>query len=178
MARHVVLLRGVNVGAHNRVKMAALRDALAACGLDDVATQGQSGNVLVTSSARPATVAETVETCLAEDLAVPVKVVVRTVPEVRRAVAQDPLADVADDPSKHFIVFLAGPPAAAEVRRVEAADIAPDRVAFGRREAYAWCPNGLRDSKLASLKLDERLGVTGTARNVRTVAKLLAMADG
>jgi uncharacterized protein (DUF1697 family) len=178
MARHVVLLRGVNVGAHNRLRMADLRDALTARGLEDVVTQGQSGNVLVTGAGRPGAVAELVQASLAEDLAVPVKVVVRTVAEVRRAVDEDPLAGIADDPSKHFIVFLAHPPAKAEVRRVEAADVAPDRVAFGRREAYLWCPNGLRDSKLGRLKLDESLGVTGTARNTRTVGKLLAMADG
>jgi uncharacterized protein (DUF1697 family) len=178
MARYVVFLRGVNVGAHNRLRMADLREALAARGLEDVVTQGQSGNVLVTGAGRPAAVAELVEASLAEDLGVPVKVVVRTVTEVRRAVDEDPLADVADDPSKHFIVFLAQAPPKAEVRRVEAADVAPERVAFGRREAYLWCPNGLRDSKVGRLKLDESLGVTGTARNTRTVGKLLAMAEG
>ena len=42
----VILLRGINVGGHNKVPMAELKEALAAAGFDDVVTYIQSGNVL------------------------------------------------------------------------------------------------------------------------------------
>lgn len=178
MARHVVLLRGINLASRNRVSMARLREALEKRGLQDVVTHGQSGNVLLSSARKPAAVATAVEECLADDLGVESRVVVRTVAEVAKAVEADPLADVADDPSRHFVVFLSRAPAKARTRELLELDVAPDQLAFGRREAYLWCPNGLRASKLGRLDLDERLGVTATSRNARTVARLLELASG
>ncbi|MGZ8389586.1 MAG: DUF1697 domain-containing protein, partial [Rhodoplanes sp.] len=52
MAVFVALLRGVNVGKHNRVKMADLRAALESAGHTGVSTHIQSGNIVLTSTAR------------------------------------------------------------------------------------------------------------------------------
>ena len=49
MARHIVLLRGVNVGGKNRVPMAELREALTDAGFADVRTLLASGNVVLSS---------------------------------------------------------------------------------------------------------------------------------
>ena len=47
MPRQVILLRGINLGATNRVSMPELREVLAAEGFTDVATYLQSGNIVV-----------------------------------------------------------------------------------------------------------------------------------
>src|SRR5438093_552712 len=52
--RQIVLLRGVNIGARNRIAMPKLRETLQAAGFADVATYLQSGNVVLTSDASPA----------------------------------------------------------------------------------------------------------------------------
>jgi uncharacterized protein (DUF1697 family) len=171
--RYAALLRGVNVGAHNRLGMARLRAALDARGVQDVSTYLQSGNVLLTSAARPAAVVAELEDCLSGDLGIPARVVVRTAAELGTVVDDDPLADVADDPVKHFVAFLSKAPPKAKVRELLALDVAPERLAFGRREAYLWCPDGLRASRLARVSLDDRLGLTATMRNARTVSALL-----
>ena len=44
--RHLALLRGINVGGKNLVKMADLRAALEELGFEDVSTFIASGNVL------------------------------------------------------------------------------------------------------------------------------------
>ena len=49
MARHIVLLRGINIGSRNRIAMPKLREALEAAGFDDVQTYVQSGNVVLSS---------------------------------------------------------------------------------------------------------------------------------
>ena len=46
----VLLLRAVNLGARNKVRMPRLRSALAAAGLSDVSTYLQSGNVIARSA--------------------------------------------------------------------------------------------------------------------------------
>ena len=61
MPAYVALLRAVNIG-QRQTPMARVRDALGAAGFTDVQTYIQTGNVLLTSSARsPARVAEQLE---------------------------------------------------------------------------------------------------------------------
>lgn len=52
MPTHVALLRGINLGAHNRVAMADLRRVVTSLGHTDVATYIQSGNAVFTTQER------------------------------------------------------------------------------------------------------------------------------
>ncbi len=60
--RVVGLLRGVNVGGNNRLKMADLRAAVESLGHTDVETYLQSGNVVFTTSRPGSQLAETTVT--------------------------------------------------------------------------------------------------------------------
>jgi len=62
------------------------------------------------------------------------------------------------------------------VRELESADVAPERVAVRGREVYAWHPDGIARSALAALITDRHLGVEVTARNRRTLARVLEVA--
>jgi uncharacterized protein (DUF1697 family) len=177
VATLIALLRGINLGPHNRVAMADLRALLTGLGYGDVRTYVQSGNVVLTGDGAPEAVAETLEREIAAELGVASKVVVRTRDERADVIARDPLGDVADEPKRYQVTFLSGAPDPDAVRALEAADVAPERVAVSGREIYAWHPNGIQRSPLAQLLTDRRLGVTATARNWNTVTKLLAMAD-
>src|ERR1041384_619607 len=48
-SRHVALLRGINVGGDNLIKMTALKATFEGLGFEDVATYIQSGNVVFTA---------------------------------------------------------------------------------------------------------------------------------
>jgi hypothetical protein len=62
-----VLLRAVNVGRHNRVRMDTLRAALTSAGCTDVRSVLQTGNLsLDADTTEPGEVAHTVETVMAE----------------------------------------------------------------------------------------------------------------
>ena len=65
---------------------------------------------------------------------------------------------------------------AGRARELEAADVAPERVAISGREIYAWYANGIR-AAAGKLLDDSRLGVVSTARNWNTVVKLLELAS-
>ena len=52
MTVYVALLRGVNVGSKNRIKMADLQQALEAAGLGNVETYIQSGNLIFETQRR------------------------------------------------------------------------------------------------------------------------------
>lgn len=177
MTRYIVLLRGINVGGHRRISMAALRDVVARLGFEDVRTHLQSGNIVLTSDASPDEVRETIERGITAELSDGVEVLVRTRRQLADVIARDPLAGVVDNPSRYLVSFLSGKPAAAVLRAAKAADVGDEQFVALGREIYAWHPNGVRDSLLVKLLSEKRLGVTATARNWNTVTKLLELAD-
>jgi uncharacterized protein (DUF1697 family) len=177
VTRHIVLLRGINVGGHRRVAMADLRALLTSLGYDGARTHLQSGNVVLASRATPDRVKRTIEQGLAVELGVDAEVFVRTRDELAEVIARDPLGEVADNPSRYLVSFLSGQPDAAAVRMAQAAEVGPERFVVIGREIYAWHPDGVHSSKLAKVLSEKRLGVTATARNWNTVTKLLELAD-
>ncbi len=176
MPRQVVLLRGVNLGAHNRISMPALRQGLQEAGFADVATYLQSGNVVLTSAEPAEVLARALERQIAAELGVETRVVVRTRAQLAQVIARNPLGDVADDPSRYQVSFLSGRPDPHVVRELAKVDVAPERFVISGREIYAWHPEGIQRSPLARLLSEERLGVSATARNWNTVTQLLALA--
>ena len=175
MARHVVLLRGINLPRHKRISMPELRAVLEEAGFGDVQTYVQSGNVVLSSRAAPRTVARNVERAIEDRFGLDVDVVVRTRDELADVVARDPFGKKASDPKRFQVTFLAGEPDAGVLAKLEAA--AAGGEAASGREIYTWHPNGVGRSKLAALLAGPRLGVTATARNWTTVTTLLALAD-
>jgi uncharacterized protein (DUF1697 family) len=174
--RQIALLRGINVGSHNRVPMPGLRDLLARLGYEDVATYVQSGNIVMTSAAKPAKLEQDLQRAIAAEFGVDTPVVVRTSDELASVVERDPLGDLVTEPKRYQVNFLSGPLGPDATARLEALDIAPERVVVDGREVYSWHPEGIQRSKLARALGDARLGVVATARNWNTVTKLLELA--
>jgi uncharacterized protein (DUF1697 family) len=180
MTRHIALLRGINVGGHKKVPMAALREALGAAGFEDVKTYVQSGNVALTASERsPAKVGRKVAKAIEDAFGFDVAVVMRTRDEIAALVDDDPLGDVATNPTYRIVVFLADKLDRGRLADVDPEEFAPEAFALRDHEIVMWAPDGQRDSKLVKALTEKRTGVVGTARNWRTVEKLLDLAgDG
>jgi uncharacterized protein (DUF1697 family) len=176
MARHVVLLRGINIGARNRIAMPDLREALESAGFDDVQTYVQSGNVVLSSSRPAAEVAEGCARQIEESFGLDIDVVTRTRPQLAKVVERNPLAEVATDPKRYQVSFLSAKPAADVMRKLQEAAAEQERVVLAGREIYAWHPDGIGRSRLWTLLAGRGLGVTATARNWTTVTKLLELA--
>jgi len=177
VTRHVVLLRGVNLGPRNRIAMPRLREMLSGAGFGDVRTYVQSGNAVLSSDASPSEVARLCTRLIAARLGLEVDVVVRTRDELAAVVRRDPLGDVAANPKRYQVTFLASELEPAIVERIESAGAGQERVCIIGREVYAWHPDGVGRSKLATLLSGRGLGVPATARNWTTVTSLLALAD-
>jgi uncharacterized protein (DUF1697 family) len=162
MARVAALLRGVNVGGNRKLPMAELRATLADAGYGEVRTHLQSGNVILESAKRPATLERELGKLLG------VQVLVRTHAELADVVARDPFGELATNPSRYFVTFLSAP--VSEVPGLESGD--GEQFVLGGREIYAWLPDGVRNSKRAQLLTERRLGVVPTTRNWNTVTRL------
>jgi uncharacterized protein (DUF1697 family) len=169
--RHVSLLRGINVGGHNIISMARLRALYEALGCEDVATYLQSGNVVFRRVRDPAGVGRGVERAIKRELGLDIRVLDRTHADLAAIVEADPFPGV--DPSRRVVMFLSEAPGAEIAREVDHIKLGPDEARLMGLEMHLHCPDGIGTSKLTGLLTERRLGVTATARNWRTVTKLL-----
>lgn len=175
MTKAVALLRGINVGKAKRVAMADLRALVEGLGYRDAQTLLNSGNVVFGVPAKVrGDAAARIEEGLAAKLGVTARVLVATAEEVAAAVAGDPFAGVATDPSKYLVTFVRDAAALASVTPLLDRDWTPDALRVGERVVYTWSPRGILQSD-AVAALAKRLGDAGTARNWATVLKLHAM---
>ena len=173
------MLRGVNVGPHNRIKMDALRALYESLKLEDPRTYVQSGNVIFrTKEKNSAKLATKIQGAIQKKLDCCPDVILRTPDEMRKAVAANPFPEkVKTEPGKVLLTFLSEEPS-----RDAAANLAnlkgfPEELHLKGRELYIYFPNGAGRSKLPWSKVDKLLNVTGTARNWNSVLAILEIAE-
>lgn len=178
MDRRVALLRGINVGKAKRIAMADLRALFAELGYADVRTLLNSGNVVFTvTSGGDADHASRIEGAILERLGVASRVTVLLGEEVAEALRENPLAAVADNPSRLLILVLQGPEVVARLRPLLDESWEPEALGLGRRMAYLWCGGGILESRLTEA-VNRVVKDAGTARNLATMTKLLALVEG
>jgi uncharacterized protein (DUF1697 family) len=168
----VALLRGINLGARNKVSMADLKQLIADLGAEDVETYVQSGNVLFRSADARDDLVRAIEQEIHKRLGLEVTVLLRTDKELAKLVADNPFADDEPDADKLHVTFLAERPARARVDALDEEQFAPDRFRVTRDAVYLHCPNGYGRSKLSNAFFEKQLGVRATTRNWRTVTHL------
>lgn len=173
MARHVALLRAVNLGSYGKVSMPALRELLAGLGYADVETYLQSGNAVLTADETPGEVSARIEERLAAGLGLTTEVIVRTADELRTVIAANPLKVA--DPSRFGVLFLYDRPATGWLDGLDRDTFAPEALHPADREIYFSLPNGFGRAKLPTA-VGRRLKVPATMRNWHTVTALASMA--
>lgn len=174
MPRYVALFGSINVGG-NRLSMAELREAFEREGIAGVETVVASGNVLFEHEERPSEgLAEMLEWIVRDRFGFRSMVVVLSAEELRDAIAANPFAD--GDEAKVHTLFLDGEldPAQFRVLVEDHRGRGPERLAMGRRALYIDFAAGVAASRLTGPFLERRLGRRGTARNMRSLSRILA----
>ena len=164
----VALLRAVNVGGTGRLPMSDLVAMARAAGFERVRTYIASGNLLFESASSEAQVKELLEGALATYAGKHVGVAVRTADELASVLAANPFPEAA--PARTVAVFLDVPPPGDLLDHV----VAPggEEVRPGVREIYVHYPSGMGRSKL-----ELPAAKAGTARNMNTLRRLVAMTE-
>jgi uncharacterized protein (DUF1697 family) len=175
----VALLRAVNLGAHNRIKMETLRTSCESLGCRRVQTLVQSGNAIFEIADRNyPKLAERLERAIEAELSFRPRVITRTLPELRIAIANNPFANRSDiHPSRLLVTFLCADPPEEARQKVLAMNTDPEELHLRGREVYMYFPNGLARPKTSPAMVERALKVAGTGRNWNIVNKLLALAE-
>ncbi len=177
MPQYVVLLRGINVGGHGRLPMTQLRGVMQALGATDVATYIQSGNVVCQHpETRPRQFETDLSAAIEREAGFAPRVLVLRKREFLQAVKANPFpdAEAEQDGKALHLSFLAAKPKALDPTQWEAAAGPGESFRLIDKVLYLHAPQGLSRSKLAP-KIETWLGVSATARNWRTVARLAEM---
>jgi len=174
MTTHVGLLRAVNIGPHNKVDMAHLRDLATGLGLRDARTWLQSGNVVFQSEGRtPAQLEQLLEGAAAKRLGFDIEFFVRTAKDWHALMTDNPFPKEAKaDPSHLLVVLLKDTPDAEHAKALQKAITGREVVRVKGRCAYVVYPDGIGRSRLTSAVIEKKLGTRGTGRNWNTVLKL------
>ena len=174
MTTRLALLGSINIGG-NRVKMADLRERLAADGFDRVETVAASGNVILSSDDSEADLAVRIATLIECEFGIAGFVVVRTVAEIHSAIEDNPFHGNGSDKMVHTI-FLPRKPDEGGFKALLQAhrDRGAERLALGDRVLYLDYVHGVGVSDLTGRFIEKRLGCRGTARNMTSLKRILA----
>jgi len=181
----IALLRGVNVGGHNKVPMATLRQALEASGFERVRTYIQSGNVVLDAHTDDAAaVATRVREVIATSFGLDIATIAVASSDFADVVAANPYPGEADH-RRVQAIFLPSPlddESREQVRALQDAAAqrgARDTCTVEGAVMYLHTPDGFGTSELAKALSTKGRGIhrSGTARNWATVTALLALSE-
>lgn len=177
MTTWVALLRGINLGSHNKVAMAELRELADGLGLADPETYLRSGNLVIDSDLSESALAQTLVDGIEERFGLQVPVICRSSEQLGQIASSHPFSSLGLDDKFLHVALLDREPEDRVSEMIDPADHHPDRLEADGREIYLAYPNGSGRSKLNQGLLEGRLGVSVTARNWRTVTELARMVD-
>jgi uncharacterized protein (DUF1697 family) len=179
MAVVIALLRAVNLGSFQKIKMDQLRAVCESLKFRDAQTYLQSGNVVFKTRERNLPkLTRAIEDEIERRLGFRPDVILRTSSELRDVVTRNPFANRSGIEFGKFIVtFLVAEPAHEAQERIRNVKVDAEELHLDGRELYIYFPNGSGRSRVSPAVLDRALRTPGTGRNWNTVLNLLDMAE-
>lgn len=175
MITYIALLRGVNVGGHRKLPMADLRTLLSKEGFGTIKTYIQSGNVVFRASESDTSVLKTrVEKAISSTFGFEVPVILMTSREFQEILEQNPF-DEEIIPESYYILLSHAIP---EERSKGLTDDHWEQEHFRitKKCIYLYVENGYGKAKCSTNFFEKKLDITATARNHKTMLKLVSLA--
>ncbi|WP_323782297.1 DUF1697 domain-containing protein [Thalassovita sp.] len=177
MTRWAIFLRGVNVGGHGKLPMADLRRSLRAIGAVNVATNIQSGNIVMDHDEDSASaISEMVSGLIEKDFGFrPTAVAIP--PEALDTLISALKPPDTIEPKNIHVYLLDGDPPPDLPTKMSPYCTQGEEVLLLPNAIAVFTPNGIGRSKLAA-PLDRFLKNRATARNLNSLRKVQAMLGG
>lgn len=181
MTVYIALLRGINVGGKNIIKMAELKKVFDGIGLCEVQTFIQSGNVLFKSNEEEEPLRREIEYEIERAFGFPVTVILRTAAELEQITLNCPFSEEkiveAESSSKAEVLYVAllnHVPSHDKVESLNAYVNGSEEYHIAGRNVFLLFHNSIRNSKLANNI--QKLDAQSTVRNWKTISKLVNLA--
>ena len=175
MNTYIALFRGINVGGNNILSMLELVAVLEELGLSNIKTYIQSGNVVFQSEEiNHEELSQEIGSAIKKRSGFVAQVFILDVNEFKSAIASNPFTGIEAEPNTLHFFFLSSLPEHPDLKAVERVKKDSEQFRLIDKVFYLYAPEGIGRSKLA-MNVEKILGVAVTARNWRTVSKLMAM---
>ena len=179
MKTFIGLLRGINVGGHNKIPMSELRALCTEIGWSNVQTYIQSGNVVFSTSGKPAALGAELQRAIERRFKLSIPVIVRAAAEWPNYIKTNPFLRACNKESKLVMLCLSqNPPKTDAVKNLRERGANGELIQQVGDALWIHFAGGVvAGSKLSPSLLDRSVGSPVTARNWLTVLRLNEMAN-
>ena len=179
MQTYISILRGINVSGQKLIKMDALRKMFEDIKFKKVKTYIQSGNVIFESSKSTIeSLEKKIMKGIKESFGFDVPVLVKDLSELKIVLKNNPfLKKQNEDVSKLHVTFLSEIPSKENVEKIQAGNYGADEFVLEGKNIYLFCPNGYGNTKLTNNFFENKLKLSATTRNWKTVNELVSIAE-
>ena len=176
MKTYIALLRGINVGGHHKILMTDLRSLLTNLGFKNVTTYIQSGNIIFTSDELSIPILEDqIKAAIADRFGFKIPVVIKTNATLQSIFNDCPFSQIKKENSYFFI--LNREPQILDIEEASRISYPNDEFVITKKCIYLYCEKGYGRSKFNSSSFEKKLNVIATARNYKTMLKLLSLSS-
>ncbi|WP_028284268.1 DUF1697 domain-containing protein [Olleya marilimosa] len=169
-----VFLRGINVGGHNKIAMQDLRQMLTDLGFKDVKTHIQTGNiVLKTQLNDKIAIATKIEQSILESFGLNIPTLVKTKVDLDLILKDCPFIDAEKENSYFALLFNA--PSQSQITALSAYDFPNEKFTISNQCIYLYSSVGYGRTKANSNFFENKLKIKATARNYKTLTKVMSL---
>ena len=172
--KYAAFLRGINVGGRNKIKMETLREVCSALGFENVKTYINSGNVIFeTAKTDDLKLAEKIEKAIEKEFSLKIKVMVRQMSEIEDIIKNNPFDGQFENDKDLHVFFLDEELPTEKHELLLSNNNENEMFAVQNREIFCLLRVSVLDSLMGKDYIGKKLKVSATARNWRTVNKIL-----
>ncbi|WP_194767347.1 DUF1697 domain-containing protein [Tamlana sp. I1] len=176
MKTYIALLRGINVSGQKKIPMAELRELLSGSGLESVQTYIQSGNVLLQSSEENLQKLELkIHQAIKSHFGFDVPVLVKTPQMLRDIFDSCPFSE--EKKQNSYFTFLYAVPNPEIVDELSKTSYPNEEFVITKNCIYFYSSVGYGRAKCSNNFFERKLKTTATARNYKTMVKLLDLSE-
>ncbi len=174
MKTYIALLRGINVSGHKKILMADLKLLFENLGFQEVQTYIQSGNVVFQSTTKAKECEQLIYNSILKKYGWEVPILVKTASEIKFILDICPFPQ--EKKEKSYFVLLQSAPSSSTILETKKIKYSNEEFAITNSCIYLYSELGAAKSKLSTNFFERKLKVKATARNYRTMVKLLSLA--
>lgn len=175
MTTYISILRGINVSGQKKILMTDLSELYKSLKFSNITTYIQSGNVIFKAdkSLSDNEISAKIGKAIAKKYNFEVPVLVRTIKEMEKVISESPFKNESEE--RLYVTFLDVKPLDEYIDKLKTVNFPPDKFILKDKTIYLNCI-AYGNTKLNNNFFENKLKVTATTRNWKTVNKLLAMA--
>jgi uncharacterized protein (DUF1697 family) len=174
--KYIALLRGINVSGQKKIKMTELKLLFEHLGFEKVETYIQSGNVVFAASKiDPTVIVKKISSGIKKEFGFDVQIMVINDGEIKRTIKNNPFIKSKKDVDKLYVTFLSDVPFEENIKKLKLVDYNPEEYFIDGKKIYLYVPSGYGKAKLNNNFFENKLKVSGSTRNWKTIIKLNEM---